>query len=70
MLDNNVTDVPKHKGHRTASLRAALLGLIPAVSIAVDTASSVAIDSYPFARKNEACPVVLKDNGVPVVSPV
>lgn len=47
MLDNNVTDVPKHKGHRAASLRAALLGLIPAVSIAIDTAVSVTIDSKP-----------------------
>lgn len=70
MLDDNVTDVPQDKRHRSACLRASPFCFIPAVTAAVDAACPVAVDANPLAGQNEACLVILEGNGIPAATPV
>ncbi len=70
MLNQDIADVPKHKGHRPPRLCDGLLGVIPSIAVTVDAARTVAVDVNPLAADHEAGMVVLEGNWVRIVSPI
>lgn len=62
--------VPEHKRHWPAWLGIASFGCIPGVSIAINTAGSVSVDSDIASGNNESSCVVLECDRVGVVPPV
>ena len=69
-VHDDLTDVPKDKGHRTAWLRVSGLSSVPGVAVAVDATGAMAVDPDVVSRDDEAGPVVLEGDGVGMVAPV
>ena len=70
MLNQDIADVPKHKGHRPPGLCDGLLGVVPSIAGTVDAARAVAVDVNPLAADHEPGMVVLEGNGIRIVSPI
>ena len=70
MLDQDIADVPKDKGHRPPGLCDGLLGVVPSIAGAVDATRAVAVDVNSLAADHEPGMVVLEGNWVRIVPPI
>jgi hypothetical protein len=70
VFDEYITDVPEDEWHRPPWQCGCFFCIIPRISIAVYSASAIAIDMYPLSSDYETSVVILERNGIGIVSPV